>query len=95
MDLKKDIKIRIYPFMALSKNLIEGFYIIGYKEKVLEELSPNLSEKKLELSLMSSIIADSSFMSSFFFHLFEKIDFMTMIIIIKRHIIYAKLKIKN
>ena len=61
MDLKKDIQIRIYPFMAFSKNLIEGFYIIGYNEKVLEELSPNFSEKKLELSLISSIIADSSF----------------------------------
>ena len=60
MDLTKDTKIKIHPFMALSKNLIEGFYIIGYKEKVLEELSPNLSENKIELSLISSIIADSS-----------------------------------
>ena len=65
MDLKQDIKIRIHPFMALSKNLIEGFYIIGYEEKVLEELSPNISEKKLELSLISSIIADSSFNINF------------------------------
>ena len=43
--LKKDIKIQIHPFMALSKNLIEGFYIIGYKEKELEKLSPNLPER--------------------------------------------------
>ena len=61
MDLNKDIRIQVCPFMALSKNLIEGFYIIGYTEKVLEKLSPNFSEKKLELSLISTIIADSSF----------------------------------
>ena len=64
MDLKNDTKIKVHPFMAISKNLIEGFYIIGYKEKLLEEIleesSPNLSEKNLELSLISSIIADSS-----------------------------------
>ena len=61
MDIKKEAKIQLHPFMALSKNLIDCFCVIGYKEKDLRDISPNFSEKKLELSLISTIIADSSF----------------------------------
>ena len=54
--------INLRPYLGRSKNLIDIFLIVGYDEKSLLELSPNIleNEKDLEFTIVSSIISDSS-----------------------------------
>ena len=75
MDLKNDISVQLHPFMALSKNLMEHFCIIGYKEEVLQELLPNIigQEQQIKLSLISTIISDSSFKEFDFNMIIDKV----------------------
>ena len=75
MDLKKDISIQLHPFMAFSKNLMEYFCIIGYKEELLQELLPDIIEQKqqIKLSLISTIISDSSFKGLDFNQIIDKV----------------------
>lgn len=54
--------INLRPYLGRSKHLIDIFLIVGYDEKSLLELSPNIleNEKDLEITILSSIISDSS-----------------------------------
>ena len=54
--------VKLTPYLARSKNLIDFFGIIGYSEKLLNELSPNISDNKkyLEVSLINGIFPDNS-----------------------------------
>ena len=61
--MNKDILVKLDPFMAHSKNLMEAFLVIGYKEEILLNFAPYIieKEKEIELSFISSIISDISF----------------------------------
>ena len=61
--MNKDILVKLDPFMAHSKNLMEAFLVIGYKEEILFNYAPYIleNEKKIELSFISSTISDLSF----------------------------------
>ena len=50
------------PYLGRSKHLIDIFLVLGYEEKSLLELSPNILEKEneLEITIISNIISDSS-----------------------------------
>ena len=54
--------INLRPYLGRSKHLIDIFFILGYDEKSLLELSPNIleNEKDLEITILSNIISDSS-----------------------------------
>jgi hypothetical protein len=54
--------IKLTPYLARSKNFIDFFGIIGYNEKLLAELSPNILEEKkhLEVSLIGGYFPDNS-----------------------------------
>ena len=48
--------IKLDPFLGRSKNLIEFFVIIGYKEEELKEIGPNILKlKNVDLSVISLI----------------------------------------
>ena len=57
----EDISIELIPYLGKSKNLMECFAIIGYKEEILFENMPNIleNEDKLELSIISIITSNS------------------------------------
>ena len=57
----EDISIELIPYLGKSKNLMECFAIIGYKEEILFENMPNIleNEDKLELSVISIITSNS------------------------------------
>ena len=59
----EDIKIKLHPYLGCSKNLMEFFVVIGYEEKILNEinLEDPESEKNLKLSIISDIISDLAF----------------------------------
>ena len=61
--MNKDILVKLDPFMAHSKNLMEAFLVIGYREEILLNFAPYIieNEKEIELSFISSIISDLSF----------------------------------
>jgi hypothetical protein len=56
----EDIKIKLSPYLGYSKNLMEFFVVIGYEEKILDEISPDniLSNQNLDLSIISITISD-------------------------------------
>ena len=53
--------IKLTPYLARSKNLIEFFGIVGYNEKILSELAPNILKDKtlLQVSLLSAVFSDN------------------------------------
>ena len=52
--------VKLNPFLARSKNLIEFFVIVGYKEEELNEIGLRIPDKKnLKLSVISIITANS------------------------------------
>ena len=59
----KNIEIRLNPYLGCSKNLMEFFVIIGYEERILNELGSEILEKQdnLELSIISNAISDLAF----------------------------------
>ena len=56
----KEIFVTLYPYLGCSKNLIEFFAVIGYEEKMLNEMS-NIqdNQNKLKLSVISSVFSES------------------------------------
>ena len=54
--MHEDFSIKILPYFAKSKNLMECFAIIGYKEEILVENMPNLltNQNNLKLSIITS-----------------------------------------
>ena len=65
----EDISIKLNPYLGRSKNLMEIFAIIGYEEKILQKFSPNIIENQqnFNLSIISNIISDLSYLSDFDF----------------------------
>ena len=59
----KNIEIRLNPYLGCSKNLMEFFVIIGYEERILNELGSEILEKQdiLELTIISNAISDLAF----------------------------------
>ena len=56
-----DIKIKLSPYLGYSQNLMEFFVIIGYPEKILKEIEPDitlLNEDDYDLSIISIVISD-------------------------------------
>ena len=53
--------IKLTPYLARSKNLIEFFGIVGYNEKILSELAPDILKKKqlLQVSLLSAVFSNN------------------------------------
>ena len=53
---------KLSPYLGRSKHLIDIFLVIGYEEKSLLELSPNIleNEKELQITIISNVISDSS-----------------------------------
>ena len=56
----EDIKIKLSPYLGYSKNLMEFFVVIGYEEKILDEIGPDniLTNQNLDLSIISINISD-------------------------------------
>ena len=56
-----DNLIKLNPYLARAKTLIEYFFIIGYKEQSIQENFPYFqeNEKNLEMSIISTIGTDS------------------------------------
>ena len=59
----EDIKIKLNPYLGCSTNLMEFFVVIGYEEKILNEidLSDPRCEKDLKLSIISNVISDLAY----------------------------------
>ena len=59
----KNIEIKLNPYLGCSKNLMEFFVIIGYEERILNELGSEILEKQdiLELTIISNAISDLAF----------------------------------
>ena len=60
----EDIKIKLNPYLGCSKNLMEFFVIIGYEEKILNEMGSRIIEEQdenLELTILSSAISDLAY----------------------------------
>ena len=57
----KDIQIKLNPYLANSKNLIDYFGIIGYDEKIIFDYTLNIKEQEnnLILSVLSEEKLDS------------------------------------
>ena len=56
-----DIKIKLSPYLGYSKNLMEFFVVIGFPEKIIKEIEPNitlLNEEDYDLSIISIVISD-------------------------------------
>ena len=56
-----DIKIKLSPYLGYSKNLMEFFVVIGYPEKIIKEIEPDitlLNEEDYDLSIISIVISD-------------------------------------
>ena len=58
-----DIEIKLNPYLGCSRNLMEFFLIIGYEERILNELGSEILEKQenLELSIISNDISDLAY----------------------------------
>ena len=61
--MMNDIQIKLNPYLGCSKNLMEFFVIIGYEERILNELGSEILEKQsnLELSIISNDISDLAY----------------------------------
>ena len=60
----EDIKIKLNPYLGCSKNLMDFFVIIGFEEKILNELGSRIIEEQdenLELTILSSAISDLAY----------------------------------
>ena len=56
-----DIKIKLSPYLGYSQNLMEFFVVIGYPEKIIKEMEPDitlLNEEDYDLSIISIVISD-------------------------------------
>ena len=63
MSIKTPTTItKLSPYLGRSKHLIDIFLVLGYEEKSLLDLSPNIleNEKELQITIISNIISDSS-----------------------------------
>ena len=57
-----DIKINQFPYLGVSKNLMEFFVVIGYDERMIKESQSILeNQKNIPLTIISNVISDLAY----------------------------------